>query len=292
MQEFPSAGLLRWQPTAPNKLLLFRRCCSGGAGVPAGLPLVFNQACTSCIGTSSQHLGHGLLHWRAAGPNGRRLFRLEPPRPSTEKGVGSRPTRRRSHAARSGPAAPHCHSPPTSGTSPSAPCYRRAGRFTAREQLRNRLVSSLPFEWTGLPLLRRPTVSVLLLCSPSPSRRRRPPSGSHGAWWQLPQPGPGALPQPRRWGAWNPGRSARFFGQVLWRRSPGQRRPRSAAGAAAHAAAVPDVFKGRNDAPLAQRRRLAASPGQGSAGDRAARAAGAGACSGRCTAASGGIDSL
>jgi len=54
---------------------------------------------------------------KAAGPNGRRLFRLEPPRPSTEKGVGSRPTRRRSHAARSGPAAPHCHSPPTSGTS-------------------------------------------------------------------------------------------------------------------------------------------------------------------------------
>jgi hypothetical protein len=92
---------------------------SGGAGVPARLPFVFIQACTSCIGTSSQHLGRGLFCWRKAGPDGRRIFRKwirKHPGPSTDKGVGSRPTRRRSHAARSGPAAPHCHSPPTSGT--------------------------------------------------------------------------------------------------------------------------------------------------------------------------------
>jgi len=75
VREFPSAALLRWQPTAPNKLASVRSSCSGGAGVPAGLPLVFNQACTSCIGTSSQHLGRGLLCWRAAGPDGRRIFR-------------------------------------------------------------------------------------------------------------------------------------------------------------------------------------------------------------------------
>jgi hypothetical protein len=53
-----------------------RTSCSGGAGVPAGFPLVFNKACTSCIGTSSQHLGRGLLCWRGAGPNGRSIFRM------------------------------------------------------------------------------------------------------------------------------------------------------------------------------------------------------------------------
>ncbi|KAF3945938.1 hypothetical protein CMV_027740, partial [Castanea mollissima] len=118
----------------------------------------------------------------AAGPDGWPFKSKD--QPSTERGVGFRLTRRRSHAARSGPAAPHCHSPPTSGR-PSAPAQMsgHAGRFTARRPIRNRLVSSLPFGWTRRPLLRRPPSFVFLLLSPPP-QRRRPPLRWDGAWDQ------------------------------------------------------------------------------------------------------------
>ena len=110
-------------------------------------------------------------------------------KPALKRNHGFRLTRRHSHAARSSLAVPDCHSPPTSGRSHRRLLLNnRAGRFTARRPIRNRL-SPAPLSGGQTTAVEaavqsdfRPLSDFRLLSLAS--HRRRPPLEQLGRWEQ------------------------------------------------------------------------------------------------------------
>lgn len=125
---FPSAGLSRWQPTAPNSF-------EKRSAEPASQQQFwFSIRLAHRVSAQAPSTSVATCCSAKAGPDGWPLSNGKRLQPSTEKGVGFRRTKRRSHAARSSLAAPHCHSPPTSGTAFVTLLFNRASRPLHRPQ--------------------------------------------------------------------------------------------------------------------------------------------------------------